>query len=232
MGTILLVEDDENISELISLHLSNAGYQVSVEYDGSLGLQNALSNDYSLVLLDIMLPGKNGLEICAALRKKKKYIPVMMITSRSEESDKISGFENGADDYIVKPFSIKELLARVNAIIRRSKANEIEALENNPKIVCYNLEIDVQNRITTIAGNRVELSPKEFDLLHILAKHPGRSYSRQQLLDNVWGYQFDGFEHTVNSHINRLRTKIEEDITKPKFILTSWGVGYRFNSEI
>jgi two-component system, OmpR family, alkaline phosphatase synthesis response regulator PhoP len=232
MNSILLVEDDKNISELISLHLCNVGFNVSIEHDGNSGLTKALTNDFSLVLLDVMLPGLSGIEICAALRKKKKYVPIIMITARSEEGDKITGFENGADDYIVKPFSIKELLARVNAIIRRTKILDSETINEKIKLVYKNLEIDFENRIITINGNRVELSPKEFDLLYTLAKNPGRSYSRQQLLDTVWGYQFDGFEHTVNSHINRLRTKIEEDITKPQYVLTTWGVGYRFNSEL
>ena len=155
-----------------------------------------------------------------------------MITSRSEENDKVTGFENGADDYIVKPFSIRELVARVKAMLRRTKAAIAELTESNERLIFESITIDIVNRIVFVREKNIELSPKEFDLLYLLAKHPGRSYSRKQLLDIIWGYQFDGFEHTVNSHINRLRSKIEEDMTDPKFILTTWGIGYRFNREV
>jgi two-component system alkaline phosphatase synthesis response regulator PhoP len=179
-----------------------------------------------------MLPGINGFDICLEIRKKKKHIPILMITSRSEENDKVTGFENGADDYIVKPFSIRELVARVKAILRRTKGANAELAESDKKLIFEGITIDLENRIVLLGKKNIELSPKEFDLLYLLAKHPGRSYSRQQLLDTIWGYQFEGFEHTVNSHINRLRSKIEKDMTDPKFILTTWGIGYRFNREI
>jgi two-component system alkaline phosphatase synthesis response regulator PhoP len=195
-------------------------------------LEKALTGDYSLILLDVMLPGINGFDICLEIRKKKKHIPILMITSRSEENDKVTGFENGADDYIVKPFSIRELVARVKAILRRTKGANAELAESDKKLIFEGITIDLENRIVLLGKKNIELSPKEFDLLYLLAKHPGRSYSRQQLLDTIWGYQFEGFEHTVNSHINRLRSKIEKDMTDPKFILTTWGIGYRFNREI
>ena len=232
MEHILIVEDDVHISELLNLHLKSVGFQVTTVFDGDLALELAMNNDYSMLLLDLMLPGKSGLEICTAVRKKKQNLPILMLTARSEERDKIIGFETGADDYIVKPFSIKEIIARVNAILRRTKAMKAALTESNKKLVYDNLSIDFESRVTTLDGNRIELSPKEFDLLYHMAKHPGRSYSRQQLLDAIWGYQFDGFEHTVNSHINRLRAKIEKNVTQPNFILTTWGVGYRFNSDL
>ena len=232
MDNILLVEDDENIAELISLNLNNIGCTVTVEYTGNGGLEKALTGEYSLILLDVMLPGINGFDICLEIRKKKKHIPILMITSRSEENDKVTGFENGADDYIVKPFSIRELVARVKAMLRRTKAAIAELTESNERLIFESITIDIVNRIVFVREKNIELSPKEFDLLYLLAKHPGRSYSRKQLLDIIWGYQFDGFEHTVNSHINRLRSKIEEDMTDPKFILTTWGIGYRFNREV
>ena len=232
MDHILLIEDDVNIAELISLHLHELGCELTVEHNGRVALEKAMSNDYNLILLDVMLPEVNGFDICSSVRKKKKYTPILMITSKSEEEDKIMGLEIGADDYLTKPFSIKELIARVKAILRRNEALNNDALDNKKKLTYKNLTVDIENRIIIVNGKRVELSPKEFDLLYLLARHPGRSYSRQQLLDNIWGYEFDGFDHTVNSHINRLRAKIEEDMTDPRFVLTTWGVGYRFNSNL
>jgi DNA-binding response OmpR family regulator len=160
---------------------------------------------------------------------ERKRTPILMVTSKSEEIDKVLGLEMGADDYLTKPFSIRELLARVKAIIRRSEmVSEEEEAETTREIQCQGLYINIAKRIVEVHGNRTELSPKEFDLLVLLASHPGRTYTRMQLLNKVWGYEFEGFEHTVNSHINRLRSKIEADMNKPEFILTTWGVGYKF----
>jgi DNA-binding response OmpR family regulator len=157
-----------------------------------------------------------------------------MLTARSEEIDKVMGLETGADDYLTKPFSIREFIARVKVIFRRSEEFATEAGPASvPTIInCKGLEIDIDKRKVTFNNNRVDLSPKEFELITLLASNPGKSYSRKRLLNLVWGYDFEGYEHTVNSHINRLRAKIEEDISNPKFILTTWGVGYRFNEDL
>ncbi|HEY6436926.1 MAG TPA: response regulator transcription factor, partial [Ignavibacteriaceae bacterium] len=172
-----------------------------------------------------------GFDICKEVRKNSIYTPILMLTSKSEEVDKVLGLEIGADDYLTKPFSIREFIARVKAILRRVESIQKE-IGNDSNITAGELAIEVSKRKVTLDGNRIELTPKEFDLLHLLASHPGKTYTREQLLNILWGYQYNGYEHTVNSHINRLRSKIEPDISNPKYILTSWGVGYRFNEEI
>lgn len=178
-----------------------------------------------------MLPNVNGLEICKEVRRKDIYTPILMLTSKSEEMDKVIGLEVGADDYLTKPFSIREFIARVKAILRRVEAIQKE-IGSDADISVSDLTIEASKKKVSVKGERVELTPKEFDLLHLLASHPGKTYTREQLLNILWGYQYNGYEHTVNSHINRLRSKIEPDISNPKYILTSWGVGYRFNEEI
>jgi DNA-binding response OmpR family regulator len=175
-----------------------------------------------------MLPKLDGLEICKEVRRKDIYTPILMLTSKSEEIDKVIGLEVGADDYLTKPFGIREFIARVKAIFRRIEAIQKET-DNENDIITGPLTIEVTKRKVILNGERIDLTPKEFDLLHLLASHPGRTYTREQLLSLLWGYQYNGYEHTVNSHINRLRTKIESDLSNPKYILTSWGVGYRFN---
>jgi two-component system alkaline phosphatase synthesis response regulator PhoP len=182
-------------------------------------------------VLDIMLPKVDGLEICKEVRRKDIYTPILMLTSKSEEMDKVLGLEVGADDYLTKPFSIREFIARAKAILRRIDAIQKE-IGNEKDISVSELTIEGSKRRVTLRGERIDLTPKEFDLLLFLASHPGKTYTREQLLNLLWGYQYDGYEHTVNSHINRLRSKIEPDISNPKYILTSWGVGYRFNEEI
>jgi len=199
--------------------------------DGSGGLKTATSDPFDLIVLDLMLPKVDGLEICKEVRRKDIYTPILMLTSKSEEMDKVLGLEVGADDYLTKPFSIREFIAHAKAILRRVDAIQKE-IGNDSDISVSDLSIEASKRKVTLKGDRIELTPKEFDLLHLLASHPGKTYTREQLLNILWGYQYNGYEHTVNSHINRLRTKIEPDISKPKYILTSWGVGYRFNEEI
>lgn len=228
MEKALVIEDDKDISELISIHLSDLELEVDKAYDGKDGLMKALNNRYRFILLDIRLPLLDGFEVCKRLRMEKNHTPVLMITSRSEEIDKVLGLEIGADDYITKPFSIRELLARVKAVLRRAERNPLTEGGGEVVIRCDGLYINVGMRIVEIGGERVELSPKEFDLLVYLASNPGRTYSRMQLLDHVWGYEFEGFEHTVNSHINRLRSRIEKNMSQPEYILTTWGVGYKF----
>jgi two-component system, OmpR family, alkaline phosphatase synthesis response regulator PhoP len=232
MERVLIVEDDAHIAELVALHLRDAGCKVTIENDGIKGHDRALKETFDLFLLDINLPKMSGLEICRAIRKHKKYVPVMMMTAKSEENDIVTGLDVGADDYITKPFSVKELVARVRAVLRRSQAMNTDMTKMGKVLQFSDMTIDTENRTVTLKGERMDLTPKEFDLLFMLAKKPGRSHSRQQLLDAVWGYEFEGLEHTVNSHINRLRMKIEEDVQNPTYILTTWGVGYRFSDNV
>lgn len=229
---VLVIEDDADIAELTSIHLQDLGCQVFLADAGDVGYQLATQNVYDLIVLDIMLPGIDGLEVCRKLRAAEIACPILMLTAKSEEIDKVLGLETGADDYLTKPFSIREFLARVKAIFRRSSLNTVQPDSQANMIKIDDLTIDQQKRKITVKGNRVELTPKEYDLLQLLATHPGKSYSRENLLNLIWGYEFSGYEHTVNSHINRLRSKIEPDFSKPKYILTTWGVGYRFNDEI
>jgi DNA-binding response OmpR family regulator len=228
MDKALIIEDDRDISELISIHLSDMNMEVDKAYDGKDGLMKALNNSYRFILLDIRLPLLDGFEVCKRLRMEKNNTPVLMITSKSEEIDKVLGLEIGADDYISKPFGIRELLARVKAVLRRAERAPQGTEDDNVEFRSDQLYINVGMRIVEVDGERIELSPKEFDLLVHLASNPGKTYSRMQLLNKVWGYEFEGFEHTVNSHINRLRSKIEKDMSQPEYILTTWGVGYKF----
>lgn len=233
MKNVLIIEDDHDIVDLLTIHLHDLDCTVDVAYDGIKGEEIALKDKHDLIILDVMLPGKDGNAVAQKLRALEVFTPILMLTARTEEIDKVLGLESGADDYLTKPFGIREFIARVKAIFRRQ-----EQLNNslNPKnsgiIYLGELEVDLDKRRVTVSNERIELTPKEFDLLVLLASNPGRSYSRDQLLNDVWGYEFSGYEHTVNSHINRLRSKIEKDLSDPKFILTSWGIGYRFNDEI
>lgn len=230
MKQILIIEDDPEIIKLLEIHLTDLIYSTSKAMDGEVGLQMALENDYDLILLDLTLPTMDGVEICKKLRKLKNT-PVIMLTAKSEEIDRVLGLEIGADDYITKPFSIRELLARIKAVMRRTDASKAEK-ENSSAISAEGLLIDIDKRKVVLDDKRVELSPKEFELLVLMASNPGRNYTRTELLDMIWGYNFDGYEHTVNSHINRLRAKIESDMANPTYILTTWGVGYKFNEDI
>ncbi|MCF8371492.1 MAG: response regulator transcription factor [Bacteroidales bacterium] len=229
MEKVLIIEDDRDIAQLMSIHLQDMNFETEHSYDGKEGLLKAMNNEYKLILLDIRLPGMDGIDICRKIRQEKIDTPIIMVTSKSEEIDKILGLELGADDYITKPFSIRELIARVKAVLRRMETvqHRVDSVEEQ-KIIFDDFLIDVNKRIVEVNKNRPELTPKEFDLLVLLASNPGKTYSRLQLLDKVWGYDFEGFEHTVNTHINRLRSKIEKDPNQPEFILTTWGVGYRF----
>ena len=229
MEKVLIIEDDKDIADLIAIHIADLGFEIDKAFDGKEGLLKALNNVYKMILLDIRLPGLDGVEICKKIRQEKNHTPILMVTSKSEEIDKIIGLEVGADDYITKPFSIRELIARVKAILRRAElTQQVKTSDVNQEIKCEGLYINVTLRNVEVYGKRIELSPKEFDLLVLFASNPGRTYTRTQLLDQVWGYQFEGYEHTVNSHINRLRTKIEQNLNEPQFLLTTWGVGYRF----
>lgn len=226
---VLVIEDDRNIADLVALHLHDEGYEVEVQHDGSDGLDAALSGQHELIILDLMLPGTDGLSICRQLRGEERYVPILMLTAKSSELDRVLGLEMGADDYLTKPFSIRELMARVKALFRRAEAMGPAGGEPASETLDFGeLHIDVERRAVSVRGDRVELTAKEFELLLFFAHHPGRVYSRVQLLDQVWGYGHEGYEHTVNSHINRLRAKIEKDPAKPRYVLTVWGVGYKF----
>lgn len=228
MKNVLVIEDDRSISDLLEIHLKDLNCKIIKSYDGKNGLEQATNDNFDLIVLDIMLPYIDGLQICKEVRKKEYYTPILMLTSKSEELDKVLGLEVGADDYLTKPFGIREFIARVKAIFRRTEVIQKET-ENRSDIKIGDLFIEIPKRKVSLKGERLELTPKEFDLLLLLASHPGQTYTREQLLNLLWGYQYNGYEHTVNSHINRLRSKIEKDLSNPNYILTSWGVGYRFN---
>jgi DNA-binding response OmpR family regulator len=226
---ILVIEDNAEIAELIVMHLRDEGWSVDLATDGDRALAAAGTSKYDLVVLDLMLPGTDGLTICRRLRSAEHYVPILMVTAKSSELDRVLGLEMGADDYLTKPFSIRELVARVKALFRRADAMAPpEPSQENEVIEAGPLRITVSSRQVTVAGEPVELTAREFDLLVHFARHPGRVYSRAQLLDQVWGYGHEGYEHTVNSHINRLRAKIERDPAHPEYVLTVWGVGYKF----
>ena len=227
---ILIIEDDKDIADLLKLHLKDAGYEVSLAYDGGAGLDQALSKPHDLIILDLMLPGVDGLEICRRVRAASAYTLILILTAKSTELDRVLGLEIGADDYLTKPFSVRELLARVKALFRREEALKSESsLESQKVIRAGALEIDVEKRKVALKGKQVTLTAKEFDLLLHFAKHPGRVYTRMELLNLVWGYGYEGYEHTVNSHINRLRAKIEENSAQPRYILSVRGIGYKFS---
>lgn len=228
MRKVIIVEDEKDIAELIEVNLEDLECDVKIFHNGREGFEYALSEAFDLMILDINLPGMNGIDVCRSLRQEKVMSPILMLTARSEEIDKVLGLETGADDYLTKPFSVRELIARVKAILRRV---EIDTKSDNSEDVIQfkDMLLDKKKRKLTLNGERIELTPKEFDLLFLLASNPGVTYDRKDLLNLVWSYDFEGYEHTVNSHINRLRSKIEKDPTQPDYVLTTWGVGYRFN---
>jgi DNA-binding response OmpR family regulator len=228
---ILVVEDEQDIADLVALHLGDCCDELVVANDGYEGLRLATSDCWALIVLDLRLPGPDGLEICRAIRRDRPYQPVLMLTSKSSELDRVLGLETGADDYLTKPFSVLELVARVRAIFRR-----VENMQQAPRVDdeasatvdAGPLKINPVRREVTLDDRQVELTAREFDLLDYFARHPGRVFRRTDLLDRVWGYGHEGYEHTVNSHINRLRAKIESNPSKPEMIVTVWGVGYKF----
>jgi DNA-binding response OmpR family regulator len=230
---VLVVEDEADIAQLVKLHLSELGCTVKLALDGIVGLAEAEAKQFDLIILDLMLPGMDGLEVCRRLRAKTIYTPILMLTSKSTELDRVLGLEMGADDYLTKPFSIMELVARVKAIFRRMDNLNTTGPQLTYQVIdAGELSIDAEKRAVTLNKQQVELTAKEFDLLLHFAQNPGRVYSRAQLLDHVWGYSHSGYEHTVNSHINRLRAKIEKNPNHPDFIQTVWGVGYKFTDAI
>lgn len=226
---VLVVEDQQDIADLIAIHIRDLGHHVDCIGDGQAGFEAARSGRYDLLVLDVMLPGKDGMDIVRSLRMDRIALPVLMLTARAGEIDRVLGLELGADDYMSKPFSVPELQARVKALLRRSELNnQTDSTPNDERLTVGELLIDSVSREARLANSTISLTAKEFDLLLYFARHPGRAFTRMQLLDAVWGTTFEGYEHNVNTHINRLRSKIETDPANPQYVLTVRGVGYRF----
>lgn len=226
---ILIIEDDTDIASLVQLQLQSLDCHSTICEDGRVGFNAFLNEHFDLVVLDIMLPSMNGIDICKEIRKTHPQLPVLMLTAKSTELDRVLGLELGADDYLTKPFSVLELVARVKALFRRSELQSSNSSNSVSEIISVGcLRIETGSRQVQLAGKEIKLTAKEFDLLLYFSTHPGLVFTRIQLLDQVWGYSHDGYEHTVNSHINRLRAKIESNPASPEYILTAWGVGYKF----
>lgn len=228
---ILVVEDDPDIAEMLAIHLLDEGFRVEHVADGDAASERMRQGGFDMLLLDIMLPGMSGLDLCRQARMNATYIPVIIISARGAESQRILGLELGADDYIAKPFSVLELVARIRALFRREAAFGRDARRAVGAIELDGLYLDPVTREARLAGNPLTLTAREFDLLLYFTRHPGQVFSRIELLENVWGYSHAGYEHTVNTHINRLRSKIEQNSAQPTRILTVWGVGYKFAVE-
>ncbi|WP_052480893.1 response regulator transcription factor [Gilvimarinus agarilyticus] len=224
----LVVEDERDLAELIKLHLSELDAHVALAYRGDEALTLALEQSWHAIVLDLSLPGLDGLDVCRELRSRGIFTPVLMLTSRSTELDRVLGLELGADDYLTKPFSTLELNARVKALLRRAEHRSANNSNTRQCVTLGGLLIDQERRSVSVNGEPVELTAREFELIWYFASHPGRVFRRSELLDAVWGYGHDGYEHTVNSHINRLRGKIETNPAEPVYLKTVWGVGYKF----
>jgi len=227
---VLIVEDDAHIAELLRMHLRDESYAVEHAADGHAGMRMLGEGRWDLLVLDLMLPGIDGLEICKRARAMAHYVPIIITSARSSEVHRILGLELGADDYLAKPFSMLELVARAKALLRRADALARNARLDAGQLECHGLTLDPLARSAALEGRPLDLTPREFDLLYFFARHPDRVFSRLSLLNEVWGYSHDGYEHTVNTHINRLRTKIEADPAAPRRILTVWGHGYKFTA--
>ncbi|GAB2576500.1 response regulator transcription factor [Spirosoma areae] len=225
---VLLIEDDSLIVDLVRIHLRHLPADLISTASGREGLDWLAHQPVDLCILDITLPDMNGIDICRQIRQRDNRTPILMLTAKAQETDKVIGLEAGADDYLTKPFGILEFMARVRAMLRRGGLGQPDAPTPRLLISHDALSIHTSDRIVILNGTRVELTPKEFDLLVLLAENPGKTYSRKELLHLVWDYHVSGYEHTVTSHINRLRNKIESDFARPTYILTTWGIGYRF----
>lgn len=231
MNRILLVEDDPAITNLLDLHFQPPAFQLVACDRGARALEQLARHTFDLLILDIMLPDANGFELCRRIRAANSRTPILMLSALGEELDKVRALELGADDYLTKPFGVAELMARVRALLRRvgvAVETSTEPPEESGSITFRELVVDKEKKKVTMRGRRLDLTPKEFDLLWLLATHPGKTFSRHELLETIWGFAFQEYEHTVTSHINRLRIKIEPDLNKPEYILTTWGAGYRF----
>lgn len=228
--TILCIEDDLRIGALVRDQLRDLGYAVDWLVDGAAGLERYRESGYDLIVLDLMLPSLDGLSVCRKVRETDARTPILMLTAKASLHDVVAGLELGADEYVTKPFSIAELVARIRVLFRRlemSRDPEDAAGDDQP-LYRGALALDAFNHRVTLRGQPLALTAKEFALLLLFARQPGHCFSRGELLDAVWGAEFDGFDHTVNTHINRLRNKIEDDPAEPRYIRTVWGVGYRF----
>lgn len=225
---VLVVEDHQDIGNLVALHLRDMDCQVTLAPNGPLGLKHAQDRPYDLMVLDWVLPGISGIDICREVRRSGNHAPILMLSCKSMEDERITGLDAGADDYMTKPFSVQEFLARVRSIFRRNDAlRSAREASLHSALQVKDLSIDGDKRLVYLGGKLIDLTAREFDLLRYLARHPGQVFSRQQLLDAVWGNGYYGYEHTVNSHINRLRAKIEKNHGEPEYIVTVWGVGYK-----
>jgi len=227
--SLLVIEDDDNISTAIQEYFSRSGYTVTTAADGVAGVEAAVKVRPDVVVLDLMLPKMDGLAVCKELRLKNPQMPIVMLTAKDDVVDKVLGLEMGADDYITKPFSLREVEARIKSVLRRVRATAAvgDGLDETP-IVHGNLRVDPVRREVTITDRHVDLTPKEFDLLRLFAANPGRVFPRKYLLEKIWDYSYEGYDRTIDSHINRLRAKIEENPEKPQLVLTVWGIGYKF----
>ncbi|WP_202899200.1 response regulator transcription factor [Methylocapsa aurea] len=233
MRHLLVIEDDPDIAEVLRVNLRDEGFVVDHAADGERGLHLIEIGSYDLIVLDLMLPGVDGFDICRQVRLRSEYTPIVITSAKSAEAHRILGLELGADDYLTKPFSVLELAARIRALFRRIDRLKIESTRLRPAMMRFGeLCLDVAAREVSLSGCPVILTPREFDLLYFFAQHPNRVFTRLELLDQVWGYSHDGYEHTVNSHINRLRSKIEPEPANPTNIVTVWGVGYKFRHSL
>jgi len=222
---ILVVDDEKVIVKGICFNLRSDGYEVDAGYDGAQAVEMARANHYDLLILDLMMPKIDGLQACMKIREFSN-VPIIMLTARSEDTDKIIGLESGADDYITKPFNILELKARIRALLRRANAAPQQKQPETLLLTAGGITLDPEQRVAVKDGEIVELTAKEYDLIELLVKNPRRVYSRENLMDLVWGYTYAGDYRTVDVHIRRLREKLEENPAAPQHILTKWGVGY------
>jgi DNA-binding response OmpR family regulator len=225
---VVVIEDERDIAQLVRDALNEVGFSVKVAHDGIDGLSVALEVETEMVVLDLMLPGMDGLSVCRRLRNSRPELLILMLTAKTSEFDRVLGLELGADDYIAKPFSLRELQARAKALVRRKQKILQDTVEDVRYLEYGPLTINVQGQEVRLHGKQIHVTQREFDLLLHFVQHPGQIYSRQELLDRIWGAGFDGFDHTVNSHINRLRAKIEQEPAHPRMIQTVWGRGYKF----
>lgn len=226
---ILVVDDEKLLVKGITFNLQNEGYEVEVAYDGATVVELARRGDFDLIILDWMMPEKSGSEACMEIRTFSD-VPIIMLTAKSEDSDKIMGFACGADDYVTKPFNILELKARIRALLRRASGSRRQQKESS-LLECRGFTLDMSQRVALREGRVVDLTAKEYELLEVLMKNPRHVFSREKLMDRVWGYTYAGDYRTVDVHIRRLREKLEPDPAQPKYILTKWGVGYYFQDE-
>lgn len=231
--SVLIVEDDLEIAQIVSVNVKDLGLQTELAADGKTGLEKALSGRFSLIILDVMLPEMDGISLCRSIRNKDQLTPVLMLTARAEEIDRVLGLELGADDYMTKPFSVLELRARIKALLRRSRTMEEQSGSNGSRSIIEigSLSVNLEKRQVYLKNRELNVTVKEFDLLALFMQNPGRAFNRSELLNQIWGYSFEGYEHTVNTHINRLRNKIETDPANPLYLKTVWGMGYRFAEE-